>query len=208
MQFKSEEQRKAVFARIKGKGGGGGRGPKPPKPPKPPGTGGDQMPPLFDIINFGQGSDFQQLPSGPGIPGTQPGTSWIGTGGAIYNNPGSNWFTNEASPNYGTLPDVGTPQYQQPTFAQFQPAQTLWGALYLIVNGVDPDTGRIIPPKGTPGTLRFTTHSPGYDLNHERQAAGHASSYLSSFYGGVGHPSSAYWGQAPKALNKRPWWAK
>jgi len=190
MQFKSDDQRKAVFARIKGKGGGGGTSgttahttKKTKKPKKPPAT----------------------------KPRKQDST-YIGTGGAIYNAPSSNWFQAAAdtpSPNwnYGSVQGNGVGPYIAPVFEQFHPAETFWGNLYDIVHGVDPETGDILPPYGTPGTVKFGAGTPYTALQDEW--AGHsANEHPTNYFGGTGHLSSGFWGQAPGATDPRPWWAK
>ena len=229
MQFKSDEQRRAVFARLKGKGGGGGQ---PPRPPRSPGT-----PPTTGIPGTGPGLDviladiwnpsglpvFTPLPPGPGIPGHGSGSS-VGTGGAIYNNPASNWFVNPPAPNtnYGSYtgtPPPGNGPYQAPVFLQFQPAETFWGNMYDIVHGIDPETGDKLPPMGTPGTVKdpisLVLAEQAIDANwfgerNKGQNAAYYGSYgqISSVWSGDSHLSSAWHGQAPGATKKRPWWAK
>jgi len=210
MPFKNDEQRKAAFARMKDKKGGGG-GTKPPTTPGGSGGGNSWNPGtgMFDILNpEGWGNNHPFKPNGPGIPG-QPAGSYIGTGGAIYATPGSDWFTAvQGAPNYGQYsgaPGVGP--YITPVFEQFQPAETLWGALYLIANGVDPDTGNMIAPQGTPGTLKFGAGTAWTSFQDEQEAAGRLSG--TGVYGGFGATlPSQYTGLAPNRNRPRPWWAK
>jgi hypothetical protein len=221
MQFKSDEQRRAVFARLRGGKGGGGQPPK--KKPKgytPPTTGIPGTGPGLDVILAdiwmgGPGAGFTPKPNGPGIPGIPAGSS-IGTGGAIYGTPASNWFiAPPKDPDYGSYSGPGVGPYQAPTFPNFQPAQTFWGSMYLIVNGVDPNTGDKLPPMGTPGTVKDTISiefaneviiGSGFGTNFGINKKN--PKFNPAYYGNTGDLSSAWHGQAPKALKKRPWWAK
>jgi hypothetical protein len=182
------------FRTINGSGGGGGRK----WTPNPNGST------LFDIIGI---QPWQPLPNGPGINYSQ-GT-WTGTGGAVYNTPASNWFVHHPSaPGFGNYNGPGVGPYQAPVFEQFQPAQTIWGSLYLIASGIDPNTGDILPPYGTPGTLRdeisLTLANQAIDAGWGGISGGKNPAY----FGDTGKLSSAYWGKAPNRNKKRPWWAK
>jgi len=78
------------------------------------------------------------------------------TGGARYHTPGSEWFVAPEKPvDYGTLPETGVVSPTDISIQLFQPSQTLLGSAWYILHGVDPGTGEVIPPLGTPGTLKF-----------------------------------------------------
>lgn len=149
MPFKSDEQRKAAFARMKGNRGGG---PRPPKPPKPPGLGGNPPPHpgMLLVIEWmlQQGPPgWQPLPPGQGIPGWGGGSVTL-TGGAIYDTPGSQWYISnqeDPPPYYGQLPSQGIPQYQQQFTQYWTPPESLLGQLVAIWSGLDPYNGQNAP---------------------------------------------------------------
>jgi hypothetical protein len=139
------------------------------------------------------------------------------TGGAIYATPTSNWFVSTpAAPNYGTLPDYGVGPYQQEWTPFFEPASTLLGALYDIAQGVDPNTGEILAPYGTTGTLKFGAGTMWMDPIQEQIDTGFlpgnplAFGYVAPNNARPGNPwpqiPSGYLTQSPKRLNERPSW--
>jgi hypothetical protein len=196
MQFRSDEQRKAIFAKLKKGKKGTGTKPKPPSKPSNP------NPPF--VIGGGQ------------TPTPPPGT-WTGTGGAIYETPDSNWFqAPPTAPNYGTnlnqLTSPGVGPYNPPTFQQFQPPTTLWGDLYLISQGVEPSTGNVQWGYGTPGTLKPPSPLQFGKGETWRINLFHSIGRDEDFFGkwnpvkGISKlPNTAL---SPKRNQPRPWWAK
>ena len=163
MPFVSDEQRKAVFAKLKGGRGGGRRSPRAPRPPSQTPAGDS----LFDILNIGTGGvfDFVPLPNAPAQAATPAGSATL-TGGAIYDTPASNWFVNQPSqtPNFGTYNGPGIGPYNQEFSLTPQQAAFLYQQntgigtiLYnMLTKGVDPyGQGGQLLPYGTPGTLEF-----------------------------------------------------
>jgi hypothetical protein len=199
MPFKNDDQRKAAFARMKG-GRGGGTRRRYTAPQRS----------LWDILGIADPSSpryADRVARGPGIDYTQ-GT-FTGTGGARYNTPGSNWFiSGENQPNYPGSPG-GTGLYQGFMENEFTPASTLLSALYdLAIRGVDPDTGQMIAPYGTPGTLKFGAGTPWMDPHAEQAAAGRIPFDPLVFGSSPSNPyptlSGQYWHRP--TLGPRPRW--
>jgi hypothetical protein len=155
MPFINDEQRKAAFARMRGKTGGGG-GRRPPRTPRPPttptpGTPGNDW--IMDVIGEWLtggtwGQQWQPVPNGPGIPGT-PGGPVTLTGGAIYGTPGSDWALNNAEappPNFGSYSGPGVGPYEQQFTPGWIPPETLAGQLWtILVNQLDVYSGMPAP---------------------------------------------------------------
>jgi hypothetical protein len=185
MPFVSDDQRKAVFAKLKKKGGGST--PKPPKAPKPPKGGGSGW-----------------------TPGQTPGTV-VGTGGAIYGTPAQDWYqAGQQAPaahtwgNYQTENGVGP--YEQQFTPTFTPPETLWGELYDIATGVA-EGGNIQWPAGTPGQLTAIAGTIWADPFYEQVAAGNLPPGYGTIVGGVEAELPGTY-LNPKRNKKRPWWAK
>lgn len=207
MPFISDDQRKAAFARMKGRGGG----------PRPPGAGrlprGGKPPSLFDILKDLLGKDpknFIPKPPGPGIPGVPSGPVTL-TGGAIYGTPDSDWFIHQpGEPEFGKLPGYGIGPYDQQWTPEYKPPSTLWGDLYLIMNGIEPSTGNVLHGWGTPGTLKpFPQMSFGYGETWKIELyknLGKSEGFFGKLTpeGFVPTPPSYL---APNRNEPRPWWA-
>jgi len=211
MPFVSDEQRKAAFARMKGRGG---RNPTGNRAPRQPANAADDI--LMQILGnwIASGGDpFIPMPPGQGIPGT-PGGPVTLTGGAIYGTAASDWAIHVAgtqTPSYGTTPGYGTTFDTDISINQFLPAQTFWGYLYLALQGIDPLTGQIQPGIGAPGTL----HDPiTLELVHQEIDAGYHYGDDTSLINRGTH--AAFHGNVaptilpmhPDAYSDRPWWAQ
>lgn len=149
------------------------------------------------------GSFFTPKNDGKGIAGHSSHAVTL-TGGASYMSGASDWYINKQTPtiDYGNLPGYGVPQYIQPEMQQFQPATTILGSMYYMLNGIDPNTGEYIPPFGTPGTLKANLLG-GMNISQEFEDknAGH----YSQFVGGVG-PDAIPSGLKTRSFAQMPGW--
>lgn len=221
MRFVSEEQRKAVFARIR-KGGSSTKSPKTPKAPKTPGPTDD----LFTRLEVDNpASPFYNpsfpLPNGPGIPGWEGGSVTL-TGGAIYNTPSSDWFINNNKPavDYGSYNGAGVGPYEldfslTPAQAAFLYRQNtgLGVELYnLMAHGIQPGAVGMNAPYATPGQLKFGVGT-GWDDMAQEQAAAERIRYTGTYGSagpenlyGFGIPASQLNQKKPKKKKSRPTW--
>lgn len=198
MPFKTDEQRKAAFARMNSKERGGG-----------PGRGRPSLthPGLEAVVKWMLGSGKKSTPkpwtgfvsNGPGIQGSQAGTVTL-TGGAIYSTPGSQWYIYQPPPEtpayFGQLPSQGVAPVVQVAPTEWTPPTSLFTSLVMIASGVDPNSGNMLPPPGTPGTLKGAL---ALDMAHQITDR-NAGSY-NAFVGGVGRPPSRYSGRSNKQFS-------
>jgi hypothetical protein len=177
MPFVSDEQRKAAFARMKGKGS------------QHRGGGTQRLPgdPIMDAIGAwltrGKPS-FTPKPNGRGIQGSSGGPVTL-TGGAIYNSALSNWFIHTPAPtvlNQTPLTGItGVSFNTDISIQEFQPPTTLLGSAWYLLQGIDPGTGEFLPALNTPGTLK----DPISLVYAHEQTDRNAGNY-DAFIGGVG----------------------
>jgi hypothetical protein len=146
------------------------------------------------------------------------------TGGARYNRPDSNWFIfqpQQGYSNFGTLPGNRVGPYEQEWTPEFQPASTLLGRLYDLARGIHPETGGVVPPLGTTGTLKFGAGTMWMSLTQEQADTGripgnpafHGWSAGASGYGTSKGPanlwptlSGEWWNYHPDRFEPRPDW--
>lgn len=138
--------------------------------------GPNLMDPIIEwMLRGGSNAPKKKAKKAKGIPYT-PGI-FIGTGGARYKTAGKNWFKAPLEPGvipYGLSDMIEhlAALYEQQYTQDFQPALTILGALYDLSQGIDPNTGDIMPAFGTPGTLQFGAGTPYMAAQAELAASG------------------------------------
>lgn len=140
------------------------------------------------------------------MPGYKTPTTWF----VHHDSPGS--------PDFGSYDGPGTGPWDQP-FTEFEQASTDLGFLYdMLIRGIDPFTGNILPPLGTEGTMKFGAGTGWTDFQDQMEAAGIFQGnttlvgYISPSAAHTGNPwpeiPSGLRAKSPKRNEPRPWWAK